>query len=196
MIHPVRIDENHKYWVPAPEPPRELLVPGFTHIAESLGFIQENPFYTDSGREEGIALHKWLRHIAQGKPILTKPDERIAGRVEAILKFIAETGFKFAGGEEPRYDPVNRFACTPDLWGYIGSWTWDLDAKRGEELPHHRLQTAAQSIALAANGFRAQKRGCLYLKDGSYRLKEHIDSRDIPAWKQIVSTYYLKGAYQ
>ncbi len=194
MIHPVRLDAEHLYWVPAQN--GEAQVPGYTAITHDLGIVKDNQFYTEEGRAEGVALHKWVRYIASGRIPTTKPDYRIAGRVEGIIKFVTDTGFKFEGGEEPRYDPINRFACTPDIWGFMGSWSWNLDAKSGVELEGHPLQTAAQSIALKANGFRAQKRGCLYLKDGDYRLIEHTNSRDIPAWTQFVSAYYLKSSYR
>lgn len=194
MIHPVRLDADHKYWIPL-KAPGEKRVPGYSEICDDLGIVKPNPFYTEEGRAEGVALHAWLNFLVQGKVAKTEPDPRIAGRVEGIRKFLKDTGFKVAGGEIPLYDPINRFACTPDLYGHIGRTAWVIDAKRGGKLPSHRLQTAAQTIALRANGFRAQKRAALYLRDEDYRLDEHQDPMDLARWGIFVSTYHLKKEY-
>src|SRR3990167_523411 len=186
----IRCDSEHRYWL---GPAR---IPGFSEICTDLGIIKPNIFYTNAGREEGIALHQWLHFLAQNKIPKTLPDQRIAGRVDGIKNFIRDTGFKFVGGEEPKYDPVVRFATTPDIWGAIGIWTWTIDCKRGAKTKTHALQTAAQKIALSANGFRAQKRGALYLKEnGDYRLEEHTDPLDERRWAALVGAYYAKKSY-
>lgn len=186
----IRLDyETHTYYL------GDKIIPSYSGICADLGITKPNPFYTDAGREEGNALHRWLGFLARGKTPSEAPDPRIAGRVEGIRKFIEDTGFKIFGGEEPMYDPLLKYACTPDLYGYIGNWSWVIDAKRGAKLPSHRLQTVAQMIALGANGFRAQKRGCLYLKDGDYRLEEHTDTKDRDKWRAIVAAYFAKKEY-
>lgn len=194
MIHPVRLDAEHRYLVPASST-GEIQVPGYSEICKDLGIAKDNPFYTEAGREEGVALHKWLNFLVKGAVPKTAPDTRIAGRVEGINKFIKDTKFRIAGGERPLYDPVNRFACMPDVWGHMGNWSWVIDAKRGAKMKMHRLQTAAQSIALKANGFRAQKRGSLYLRDGDYHLEEHFGVQDERRWMRIVETYHIKQEY-
>ena len=187
----IRLDpETHTYWL------GERQVPGYTQIAKDLGIIKENPFYTDEGRAEGQALHLWFKHLASGLEVKRVPDPRIVGRVQAIQKFLSETGFKMTGGEEAQYDPVTGFACTPDIWGTLGVWTWVIDLKRGAKMKSHALQTAAQTIALQANGFRAQKRGCLYLREtGDYRLDEHKDQLDIIKWRGFVYAYQTKKEF-
>jgi hypothetical protein len=193
MIYPVRLDDEHRYWVPGAR--TEERRPGFSEIALDLGISKPNPFYTDEGKEEGKALHLWLNFLARGKTPKAKPDPRIAGRVEGIKKFIKDTKFEILGGEVPLYDPINRSCCTPDMWGMIRAFLWVIDAKRGAKLKAHRLQTAAQSIALRANGVRVDKRGALYLRDEDYRLDEHVGSQDERRWTQIVSTYHIKQEY-
>lgn len=148
-----------------------------------------NPFWTDEGRAAGIALHRWLRFLIDGRVSVKKPDPRIADKVAGIYKFIRETGFKPVGGEEPLYDPETGVACMPDMWGYIGPWTWVIDMKAGAKLPAHVLQTACQKIVLKANGFNAQKRGSLYLKNMDYRLEEHGNPQDRLRWLWQVSEY-------
>lgn len=194
MIHPVRLDADHKYWIPL-KAPGEKRVPGYSEICKDLGITKDNPFWTDEGREEGQALHLWLNFLVQGKSAKIEPDPRIAGRVEGIKKFLKDTGFKVAGGEQPLYDPINRFACSPDLWGHIGKAAFVIDAKRGSEMPSHRLQTAAQTIALRANGFRPVKRAALYLRDGDFRLKEHADPMDLARWGIFVNCWHIRKEY-
>lgn len=197
LKHSVRLDpETHKYYVPVPDPKGpEKNVPGYSEICMDLGISKPNPFWTDSGREEGQALHLWLGHLARGLKSKNAPDPRIAGRVKGIEKFLADTKFKIAGGELPCYDPINRYACTPDLFGFIGKTAWIIDAKRGSKLASHKLQTAAQTIALRANGFRAQKRASLYLRENDYRLEEHTDPMDLARWGIFVNCWHIRKEY-
>lgn len=188
MIHPVRLDAYHKYWIPAPG--GEKQVPGFSEICLAMGVTRPNKFYTPQGRAEGEALHLWLGFLARGKVPSGAPDPRIAGRVAGIKKFIKDTGFKIMDGEQPIYDPSNRFACTPDMWGPIGKTAWVIDCKRGAKLDSHGLQTAAQKMALIENDFWPQKRGCLYLRDNDYRLHEHSDHQQELDWRAIVRAYH------
>ena len=192
MIHPVTLDPiTHVYTIPGP-----LRAHGYSEISAAMGVSRPNKFYTDEGRAEGIALHKWLRFLVTGRIPSTPPDPRIAGRVEGIKKFIKDTGVRFVGGEVPRYDPATRVACMKDLWAYLGPWAWVIDAKRGAKIPAHRLQTACQKIVLTANDFRPQKRGALYLRDGDYRLDEHTDRIDETNWKAIAAGYHAMTTEQ
>lgn len=195
MIHPVRLDADHKYWIPL-KAPGEKRVPGYSEICKDLGITKDNPFWTADGREEGVALHAWLKFLASGMKPKSEPDPRIAGRVKGIEKFLKDTGFKVSGGEIPLYDPINRFACTPDLYGHIGRTSFVIDAKRGAKMPSHRLQTAAQTVALRANGFRPQKRAALYLRDSDYRLDEHTDTMDLARWVIFVNCWHIRKEYE
>ena len=166
-------------------------MPGFSELCAAMGVTRPNPFYTDDGREQGVALHLWLGFLVRGKTPSSAPDPRIAGRVRGIQKFIRNSGAKFVGGEEPRYDPETGVACTKDLWCYIGAWSYVVDAKRGAKLKSHRLQTACHKIVLNANEFRPQKRAALYLRDDDYRFDEHSDREDETRWRAIVSAYHV-----
>ena len=55
----VECDPNHIYRADG------IVKPGFSEICKSVGF-PDNPFWTDAGREEGVALHKWLLFLAKG----------------------------------------------------------------------------------------------------------------------------------
>jgi hypothetical protein len=188
MIHTVRIDSDHRYWVP--DGASERRAPGYSELCNAMGVTRPNPFHTEDGRSQGVALHEWLGFLVRGKEPKTLPDLRIAGRVLGIKKFIRNSGIKLTGGEEPRYDPATGVACTPDLWGHIGHWAYVVDAKRGAKQKSHRLQTACQSIVLRANDFRTQKRAALYLKDNDYRLEQHDDPEDETRWRAIAAGFH------
>lgn len=193
MIHKVRLDSDHRYWIPGPR--GEERRPGYSEIADDLGIVKPNPFYTPEGREEGVALHLWLGFLVRGKEPKVAPDPRIAGRVAGIRKFIRDTKFLIIGGEQPLYDPINRFCTMPDMWGIMNNRRWNIDAKRGGKLPSHPLQTAAQAIALRSNEFRVEKRGALYLREDDYRLDEHGDPMDLARWGIFVNCWHIRKEY-
>lgn len=188
--YPIRLDDSHCYWLD------DKPVPGFSQIVRELGIVKDNPFWTEDGREEGKAIHLWLHHLARGKTFFSPPDPRIAGRVEGIKKFLQDTKFKLAFGEMPQYDPVSRFATTPDLVGNIGLFTVNIDAKRGSPQKWHVLQLAAQRIALIAGGFRPQKSFGLYLGEEAYRLVEQDVVKHEPRWRNIAAVYHIAKEYR
>lgn len=183
----VTLDADHIYRVDG------RIVPGYSEICADLGF-PKNPYWTDAGREEGTALSQWLLFLAQGKESDAAPDPRIVGRVEGIRKFLREHEFKFVGGETPLYSRFG-FCVTPDIWGVLDGVQSVIEAKRGAVMKRHRLQTAAQAIALAEYDFPAVNRFCLYLKDGGYVLEDHEDEEDFEAWRALVSAYHARGIY-
>ncbi len=190
MIHPIRLDpETHIYYEsvsPTVEEPR----PGYSGICKAMGVSRPNPFFTQEGREQGQAIHQWLYFLAQNKKSTAAPDPRIANRVEGVRKFLADTRFLISGGETPLYEPTLSFCVMPDLWGHIGKLSFVIDGKRGAKLKIHRLQTAAQKLALKANGFNASRRAGLYLRDNDYRLDQHDDVADERNWVAIVRGFH------
>lgn len=165
-----------------------------------MGF-PKNPFWTEAGRDEGTALAVWISAIAT-KPTtdFENPDIRIVGRVMGFRKFMKELHFTAAGSEEIQYEPELGYCCKPDLWGYINgslppSPRVVVECKRGARMKIHRLQTAAQVLALRANGFDAKERYCLYLKDDGYSFERHDDDEDFENWKALVYAYHAKRGY-
>ena len=190
MADKIRLDADHRYWLGDKE------VPGYSHIVKSLGVVEDSPFWTEEGREAGTALHAWLLHLAQGKPEVSKPDPRIAGKVEGIRKFLRESGFKLAFGEVAQYEPVLRYACTPDLCGTLGMFSVNIDMKAGAKQKSHPLQLAAQKIALCYHPFRVQKSFSLYLKEGDYRLVEQDTRTHEANWRIFMAAYHSRGEYK
>jgi hypothetical protein len=190
----ITLDSEHRYWQDGRR------IPGFSEILVDVGFAP-NPFWTAAGRDEGTALHQWIAFIATSPyPADDEPDPRIAGRVAGFRKFVKEFHFTAAGAEEIQHEPTLGYCCTPDLWGYMptalpGSPRVLVECKRGARAKTHRLQTAAQSLALEARGFAVQERYALYLKDGGYSLERHDDDEDFEHWKAIVYAYHAKRRY-
>lgn len=186
----VVLDAEHRYSF------NGVRKPGFTEIAKAMGVIEGNAFYTEAGRAEGDALHLWLNFLGQGNEPDIDPDPRIAGRVEGIRKFMRESGFSYLGGERCVYAYRGDFCCKPDLWGEIGGRPSIVEAKRGAKLPWHRLQTAAQYLALNDSGEVILDRYALYLKDGDYRLEAHRDKEDMRRWEVIANAYHAASFYK
>lgn len=185
MKYPVTLDANHLYWTPD-----GVNHPGFSEVCGAMGVTAPNPFYTVAGRERGVAVHQWGSFLARGGVAAAPPDERISARVDRVKEFLSRSGFKMVGTEVPLYDPALNFCCTEDLYGYIGHFSCVIDLKTGGKMKVAMLQTAAQKIALSANGFRAQKRFGLYVRDKNYRLVEHADFRDEMKFRAIIIGYH------
>lgn len=205
MIHPIRLDEkDHTYWS------GKRRAAGYSEICASMHVgVPDCPqcalkvrhehhasFWTEDGREQGKNVHYWLRFLASGKTAMNAPDKEVAGYVKAIKKFLSESKFRYDGGETPLHNPRLDYACTPDLWGRINGIRYVIDAKKGARLKVHALQTAAQKLALAANGYYAYRRASLYLKkNGTYRLYHHNDRDDESRWVRIVTAFHDKKTY-
>lgn len=187
----IRLDDQHRYYRMSPK--GDTRVPGFSEICQDLGVIKPNPFHTEGGRDEGTALAQWTIFLAKGEEPAEAPDARIAGRLEGFRKFLTDSGFSFEGGEEPVYHPSLVYCCTPDLYGSLGGARCVIDTKRGAKEPWHPLQTAAQKMALGANGIICLNRYSLYLKDGDYRLDQHKDKSDEDRWTALVTAYHAKS---
>lgn len=184
----IRLDYEHRYWF------GDQRIPGFTEIASS--FFPSNPYWTEGGRDEGTHLHQCCALLAENDLDWASVNPIVLPRVRAFEKFLSESGFVMSGSERPLYVPTPRYACTPDWWGHIGAFSVVIDGKRGAKLKVHSLQTAAQKIALEANGFKTQKRYSLYLKDDGYRLEPHEDYSDLMRWQALVAAYHAKEFYK
>ncbi len=186
---PITLDAEHRYWRGTER------LPGFSEICADMGF-PKNPFWTDAGREEGTALHQWVEFLATSPyPPTDAPDPRIAGRVEGFRKFLRDTKFTCAGAERIQFEPDLRYCCKPDLWGCFGTVKAVVEVKRGAKAKVHKLQTAAQALALATE-LPIEARYALYLKDGEYSLEVHDDDEDYECWKSIVYAYHAKRRFQ
>ena len=184
----ITIDGNHIYRVDG------IVKPGFSEILASMGF-EKNPYWTDSGRDEGTALHKWFEFLAKNGENKDEPDPRIAGKVKGISEFLYDHEFILKDSEKPLYAKAG-YCCTPDAWGELDGVPCLIELKAGSPMKRHCLQTAAQQIALDDNGFKTEARYVLYLREEGYVLKVHEDSEDIDAWMSILWAYHAKEIYK
>ncbi len=185
---PVLDEATHVYRV------KNQIVPGYSEILDAMGY-PKNPFWTEEGRDEGKALHQWFAFLAKGQEPEDEPDARIAERVWSFRQWLRSSKFVCVGAEIPQYEPTLGYACTPDLWGFIGKTPVLAECKRGAPMKRHRLQTAAQAIALEANGFPVSERYALYLTDSKPIPELHDDEEDFECWKTTVSAYNAKEIY-
>ena len=171
-------------------------IPSFSEIAAS--YFPANEFWTERGRDEGTHIHSACALLLENDLDWASVEPSVIPRVRGFEKFLKESAFKpeLALCEKPAYQPVLRFCCMPDFVGYLGNFSAIIEAKRGAKHPAHRLQTAAQLLALKAGGFKAQKRYALYLKDNDYRLEEHADPGDMPRWAAMVSGFHAARCYK
>lgn len=173
-----------------------LPVPGFSQIREAMGIGNGyKPRNLQDYLDEGTALHSWFLFLCQGQEPDAPPDERIAGRVAGIQKFLRDTQFRFVDGEKPLLCDNPLFATTPDAWGYLGDDACLVELKRSAKAKWHPLQTAAEAMAIAQAGFKVSRRLNLYLRDGNYVLDEHRDREDFSRWRAIVNGYHARGWY-
>lgn len=186
----IRLDEEHRYWA------GNSRVPGFSEIAQS--FFPSNPYWTERGRDEGTHLHACCALLLEHDLDWQSVDAAVMPRVRGFEKFLADTSFKPADAyvEKPQYEATLGYACTPDWPGSLGNWAVVIEGKRGAKSKIHQLQTAAQKLALRANGFKAEKRYGLYLRDFDYRLEEHTNRADETMWPFFVAAFHAKEFYQ
>jgi len=166
--------ESHRYYVQGVE------IPGVTRIIDALFPHSGAQFYTDVARERGTAVHRACEYFLEGDLDESSLDERIAGHVEALRRFLRESGFVATHTEERVISSRYRFAGTLDLVGPLNGRNALIDFKTGEPLPQHALQTAAYQIAFEEMGLgRIEDRFGLYLRgDGRYRLKKFENVMD------------------
>lgn len=171
-------------------------VPGFSEIRVAMGI---GDWFKPRGMahymDQGTALHSWFNILARGLEADELPDDRIAGRVEGIRKFLRDEPFQFLDGEKPMLCKTQLFACTPDAWGFFDSEPCVIELKRSASAKWHPLQTAAQATALRENGVQVQKRYALYLREGGYELEYHSNHSDFRRWTAIVNGFHARSWY-
>jgi hypothetical protein len=112
----------------------------------------------------------------------------------AYSKFLTEHQFKLMEAEGEYVSHVHRFVSHPDQIGRLdGHGLSNLELKSGTLPRCVALQTAGQIIAI---GVPSMKRFCLQLcDDGSYRLEQHEDFRDLDRFRALVTSYWTIREY-
>lgn len=115
--------------------------------------------------ERGKAIHSATQMIDKGT-LNWATVEQYKGFLEAYVKFIYDTGWKWEHAEKPLYHPIYDYAGTPDRFLPL------LDVKAGEGFP---IQLEAYGELLRANGYDVGLTAdMLHLKaNGKYSLKPY-----------------------
>ena len=135
-------------------------------ITDILGV---NPYWTDEARERGTFTHKAIHYYADGDLDPDTVDPEIRPRLDAYVKFRAETGFEPDLVEQPLYHPTYRYCGIPDQvqFGRV-----IIDYKNGAHQPQYGLQLAAYAHLLPDP--YSYDRWCVLLKpDGNYKIEPY-----------------------
>ncbi len=92
-------------------------IAGVSEILTGLGIVDRS-YFTDYGRERGIAVHQALEFHMTGGVDWSSVDERIKGYVDAALLFLNDAKIVPGPGthvERPLWHPIHRVAGMPDL---------------------------------------------------------------------------------
>lgn len=160
--------QTHQYWVDGEE------VLSVTQILKSCCIVDET-WFTEVARDRGQAVHLATQYLDQEKLDWDSISPGIAGYVDSYRQFKSDTDFTIERNESPLFNPIYRFAGTPDRIGTINGEKTILDIKIGQRASWHRLQTAGYAL-LVGNGY---KRYGLYLTNkGTYALERHRNHQD------------------
>ena len=136
----------------------------------------------DFASQRGTAVHKacllWERESLDPGSV----DEAVKPYLTAWQAFVADAKPEWAVREEPRYDPVNRFAGTPDGAGWLLNDYAVVEIKTTADLhPAFGVQLAGYKRLVIVNDEFPDntKRFAVHLrKDGSYRVHEYTNAAD------------------
>ena len=184
----IKLDENHIYHV------GNVRKPSVSKVLDL--YFPPTGFYSEEGRELGIASHSWFDFLARGCEPTEEPDERIADEVAAFRKFLAEVKPLFIFGEKILYDDVLGVCGKPDLYCEIQGRPSVIDYKPRNSNVRWIAQTAAYQCLIAANGFPVLDRYALRLLPGNYRLDQHKDKNDLSRWRAFVAGFKARDFYE
>ena len=145
----LRIDEGHRYWK------GEAQLPGASRILESVGLIQQNPFWTDEAREKGTQLHSECFQINTGIFNFDNADSDTYFEAVSYAEWKAITGFKVLLAETMLDSDLHRFAGTFDLFGTFPDESYAMiDLKRGSTMSAEKYKLAMYVILLCEHSER------------------------------------------
>lgn len=153
-------------------------VPSVTEVLAISGLVDLSaiPFDTlERARQRGSDVHEWLEGIDLGLIDDEKPDDRIAGYVEAYRRFRVETGFVPDLIEHPVVNEAHRYAGTLDRTGTLNGKRTIVDFKATAAVEAHvGVQLAGYALALR----EPHERVALQLFPDSHYRMHHFRSRE------------------
>jgi hypothetical protein len=194
----IHLDEaTHTYTVDGVE------VPGVTRILDEV--LQEyrgvDPDVLRRAQERGTAAHKAAELYDLGTLDFTSLHPEVEPRLEAYIKFLADTGFEPDTIEKPVYSARYGYCGTPDRTGKAKGHKrrWLIDLKTPAVLQRSvGPQTAAYECAARESGVIGAKevieRYALQLRDdGTYKLIALRDPGDMNVFLAALTIYRFKN---
>tara|TARA_R110000824_G_scaffold33479_8_gene107269 strand:- start:1998 stop:2576 length:579 start_codon:yes stop_codon:yes gene_type:complete len=173
-------EESHTYYL------NDRKIPSVTQImSEILG----QPFFaTEWHMQRGSAVHAYAELIAKGVTF-DRPDERIAGRIEACKKFHAEVVQEVIEVEKKYASVRYQYAGTGDLLMRNDGVTYLADYK-GTLTKQTEIQLGAYGILTGARkGFGIQLND-----DGTYKMSDIYElKRPGQEFLNLLSAYNTKA---
>lgn len=162
------------------------------HITGILKPVQpDDSYYTEEGRERGIAVHK---AVQSGKGWEQDLLPEYVGYLHAWDKFVREHVYVSVLAEVPLAHP-SGWAGTPDQYGVMDEeMRVCFEIKTGPHHPSHALQTAAQAELIRVNGNKLPHlRFTLQLRaDGRYSIVTHKERSDLATFLSLLNVYRFK----
>lgn len=162
--------DDHSYWLEG----RRL--PGVT---ETISRLAPHRDVGDWYLQRGAAVHAAVALALQDELDPDSVDERIAGRIEAVMKFIRDTGLVVGFFETPFASRRHQFAGTLDYFGTAPDGKRVLADWKGSLCPQVEPQIGAYNILLEENGHTCDRAVAVETHDdGSYKCR-WFDKREI-----------------
>lgn len=171
-------------------------VGGVTEIVQALGIVDAR-WFSDYGRDRGIAVHAALEYLVRGMLDWATVDPRIEGYVRAGEKFLRDAGVtRDVLTEHLVFHPSLRYAGRLDLFAECFGQKSVVDFKSGG-LGCASLQTAAYEEALRielGSGAPFRRMAVQLRADGTYKKTDYREARDYAEWAAccaIFNKYHL-----
>jgi hypothetical protein len=167
--------------------------PSVTTILKGVGMVDDR-FYTDAGRFRGSTVHEICHYDLQGDLKLRSVDKRVRGYLNALRKFVKETGYKAETCEERVRNELLRYTGHLDSRGTFSRGKAILDFKTGRVVPATRYQLVGYNGCFSSP--QSYWRLAVELRrDGTYNLhvyspKEYTE--DWNHWSSMVDVYLLR----
>lgn len=171
----------------------DTVVPGITAILQASGRVVGAPWFEETHRERGKAVHAAALALDFGDEPAPLPADW-QPYLDAYVKFREAVKPRWREMEFPRVERHLGFAGTPDRVGEVNGYPCVLEIKTGEAAAWHALQTAGQDLLLGKVGTR--RRLAVYLsKLGRYALREHTAALDYTRFLQALNhtTGHMRG---
>lgn len=162
--------DDHSYWI------GDRRLPGVT---ETISRLAPHRDVGEWYLQRGSAVHAAVALALKDELDPESVDERISGRIDAVLKFLSDTGMTPTFLEKPLVSTKYQFAGTLDYFGKDPVGKRTLADWKGSLSPHVEPQMGAYSLLLSESGETCDQAVAVETHDdGTYRCR-WFDKRDI-----------------